>query len=247
MTKHEQAQEQEQHILEHLTELRKRILITLGTFLVALCAAFLYVEPLYEMLTRDVEGQLQVLGPTDVIWVYFMIAGVIALAVTMPVAGFQVWRFVVPGLSTIERRASLAYIPAIGALFLLGLAFGYFVIYPMVLSFLDSLSHHFITAYTAERYFRFMVHMTVPFGVLFEMPVVIMFLTSIGILNPLRLAKMRKIAYLLLTIAAVTITPPDIVSDILVIVPLLLLYEISVGLSRIVYHKRLTKLELISE
>lgn len=92
-----------------------------------------------------------------------------------------------------------------------------------------------------------MVHMTVPFGVLFEMPVVIMFLTSIGILNPLRLAKMRKIAYLLLTIAAVTITPPDIVSDILVIVPLLLLYEISVGLSRIVYHKRLTKLELISE
>lgn len=110
----EQGQEQELHLLEHLTELRKRILITLGTFLVALCAAFLYVEPLYEMLTRDVEGQLQVLGPTDVIWVYFMIAGVIALAVTIPVAGFQVWRFVVPGLSTVERRASLAYIPAIG-------------------------------------------------------------------------------------------------------------------------------------
>ena len=106
MTEHEQGQEQELHLLEHLTELRKRILITLGTFLVALCAAFLYVEPLYEMLTRDVEGQLQVLGPTDVIWVYFMIAGVIALAVTMPVAGFQVWRFVVPGLSTVERRAS---------------------------------------------------------------------------------------------------------------------------------------------
>ena len=128
----------------------------------------------------------------------------------------------------------------------MGLAFGYFVIYPMVLSFLDSLSHHFITAYTAERYFRFMVHMTVPFGVLFEMPVVIMFLTSIGILNPLRLAKMRKISSLL-TIATVTITPPDIVSDILVIVPLFLLYEISVGLSRIVYQKRRTRLELIGE
>lgn len=243
----EQGQEQELHLLEHLTELRKRILITLGTFLVALCAAFLYVEPLYEMLTRDVEGQLQVLGPTDVIWVYFMIAGVIALAVTMPVAGFQVWQFVVPGLSTVERRASLAYIPAIGGLFLGGLAFGYFIVYPMVLSFLDSLSNHFITAYTAEKYFRFMINMTVPFGVLFEMPVVIMFLTSIGILNPLRLSKMRKIAYLLLTVAAVTITPPDFVSDILVIVPLFLLYEISIGLSRMVYHKRLNKLELISE
>lgn len=92
-----------------------------------------------------------------------------------------------------------------------------------------------------------MINMTVPFGVLFEMPVVIMFLTSIGILNPLRLSKMRKIAYLLLTIAAVTITPPDFVSDILVIVPLFLLYEISIGLSRMVYLKRLNKLELISE
>nr|WP_082341565.1 twin-arginine translocase subunit TatC [Paenibacillus solani] len=240
-------QQPEQYLTEHLTELRKRILITLGTFLVALCAAFLYVEPLYQRLTRDVEGQLQLLGPTDVIWVYFMIAGVIAIAVTMPIAGFQVWRFVAPGLSTLERRTSLAYIPAIGILFIMGLAFGYFVIYPMVLSFLNSLSDNFITAYTAEKYFRFMIHMTVPFGVLFEMPVVIMFLTSLGILNPLRLAKMRKIAYLLLTITAVTITPPDIVSDILVIVPLFLLYEISVGLSRIVYNKRIAKMELLSE
>ncbi|CAM3547905.1 MULTISPECIES: twin-arginine translocase subunit TatC [Paenibacillus] len=239
--------EQEQHLTEHFMELRKRIMITLGTFLVALCAAFLYVEPLYKMLTRDVEGQLQVLGPTDVIWVYLMIAGVIALAVTTPVAGYQVWRFVVPGLRPVERRITLAYIPAIAGLFVLGLSFGYFVIYPMVLSFLDSLSGNFMTAYTAEKYFRFMINMTVPFGVLFEMPVVIMFLTSLGILNPLRLAKMRKVAYLLLTIAAVTITPPDFVSDILVIVPLFLLYEISVGLSRLVYQRRLTKLNPISE
>ena len=133
MTQHEQEQERYNRALNRAPQGFSSHWAPFGS---PLCR-FLYVEPLYEMLTRDVEGQLQILGPTDVIWVYFMIAGVIALAVTMPVAGFQVWRFVVPGLSTVERRASLAYIPRSGPF--LFLAFGYFVIYPMVLSFLDSL------------------------------------------------------------------------------------------------------------
>jgi sec-independent protein translocase protein TatC len=190
------------------------------------------------------DTKLQTLGPTDIIWVYLMIAGVFAIAVTIPVAGFQIWRFVVPGLKPSERRASLAYIPALAVLFIIGISFGYFIIYPMVLSFLNSLAEGtFVTNYTAERYFRFMINMTVPFGILFEMPVVVMFLTTLGILNPVRLAKVRKLAYLILTIVAVTITPPDIVSDVLVIVPLFLLYEISVGLSRFVYVRRQAKLD----
>jgi sec-independent protein translocase protein TatC len=234
---------QELHLTEHLAELRKRLIITLGTFFVALCGAFVFVEQIYEWLTRDLERKLQTLGPSDVLWVYLMIAGVIAVAVTIPVAGYQLWRFIVPGLKPSERRASLLFIPPLAILFVVGLAFGYFIIYPMVLSFLTDLaSGHFETNYTAERYFRFIINMTVPFGVLFEMPVVVMFLTSLGILNPLRLAKIRKMAYFILTITAVTITPPDIVSDILVTVPLFLLYEISIGLSRFVYRRRLAKL-----
>lgn len=233
--------EQDLQLTEHLAELRRRVLIAMGAFLVALCGAFVYVERIYTWLTRDLDRKLQVLGPTDVIWVYLMIAGVVAIAVTIPVAGFQLWRFVSPGLRPRERRTTLAYIPALAILFLLGLAFGYFIIYPMVLAFLDNLSGPFIAAYTAEKYFRFMIHMTVPFGVLFEMPAVVMFLTSLGVLNPKRLAKMRRIAYFILTVTAVTITPPDIVSDVLVILPLFLLYEISVGLSRFVYRKREAK------
>ncbi|WP_199617870.1 twin-arginine translocase subunit TatC [Paenibacillus alkalitolerans] len=236
--------EQELHLTEHLAELRKRILITLGVFLAALCGAFIYVEQIYKWLTRDLDTKLQTLGPTDVLWVYLMIAGVFAIAVTIPVAGYQIWRFVVPGLKPTERRASLAYIPALAVLFVIGISFGYFVIYPMVLSFLNGLAAGtFETNYTAEKYFRFMINMTVPFGVLFEMPVVVMFLTTLGILNPVRLAKARKLAYFVLTIVAVTITPPDIVSDVLVIVPLFLLYEISVGLSRFVYVRRQARLD----
>ncbi|HZG55338.1 twin-arginine translocase subunit TatC [Paenibacillus sp.] len=235
--------EQEMHLTEHLAELRKRLIITLSVFLAALCGAFIFVEDIYAWLTRDLDGKLQVLSPSDPLWVYLMIAGVFAIAVTIPVAGFQVWRFVAPGLRPAERRTSLAYIPALAVLFLLGLAFGYLVIYPMVLQFLAGLSGPFTTSYTADKYFRFMINMTVPFGILFEMPVIVMFLTSLGVLNPLRLAKMRRVAYLVLTVTAVTITPPDPVSDILVIIPLFLLYEISVGLSRFVYRKRLAKLE----
>lgn len=231
--------EQEQPLTQHLAELRKRLMFTLGAFLVALCGAFMYVEFIYDWLTRDLDVKLQTLGPTDVVWVYFMIAGVFAIAVTIPIAGFQLWRFVTPGLRSEERRASLAYIPALAVLFIIGLAFGYFVIYPMVLGFLEGLAQGvFETNYTADKYFRFMINMTVPFGILFEMPVIVMFLTTIGILNPVRLAKARKLAYFILAITAVLITPPDLVSDILVIVPLFLLYEISIGLSRIVFSRK---------
>jgi len=77
-----------------------------------------------------------------------------------------------------------------------------------------------------------MIHMTVPFGFLFELPAIVLFLTQIGLLNPARLAKLRKSAYFILAVIAVSITPPDIVSDIIVIVPLFLLYEISVAVSK---------------
>ena len=125
-------------------------------------------------------------------------------------------------------------------LFLIGISFGYLILFPMVLSFMNQMAAaDFNAMYTAEKYFTFMIHMTVPFGLLFEMPAVVMFLTRLGILNPHRLAKARKLAYFLLVIVAVTITPPDILSDLVVTVPLFLLYEISIAISKVVYRKQL--------
>jgi len=150
----------------------------------------------------------------------------------------QLWRFIKPALSLREQKMTLAYIPALATLFIVGISFGYFIIYPMVLGFLEKMSHDFETVYTAQKYFTFMLNMTVPFGFLFEMPAIVMFLTSLGILNPQRLAKARKLSYFVLTVTAVMITPPDIISDLLVIAPLLLLYEISVTLSKWVFRKQ---------
>jgi sec-independent protein translocase protein TatC len=238
--------EKEMHLIGHLEEMRKRLIFTAIYFLVALCAAFLYVRPIYGWLVRDLTHELALLGPSDIIWVYFSIAGIAAIALTMPVAGYHVWKFVQPAVSKDDQRGTIAYIPAIAFLFILGLSFGYFILHPMVLGFLTRLSEDFEMVYTAEKYFSFLFNLTVPFGFLFEMPVVVMFLTRLGLLNPTRLAKARKLSYFALTVTAVMITPPDIVSDILVIVPLFLLYEFSVTLSKFVYRKKLRLLAEVS-
>ncbi|GAB6258011.1 hypothetical protein PSKAS_35330 [Peribacillus sp. N1] len=127
-----------------------------------------------------------------------MISGVIAIALTISIAAHQTWLFVKPGLSEKERKTTLSYIPGLFVLFITGLSFGYFVVYPTVLSFLLSLSEgQFETMFTSEKYFKFMINLTLPFGFLFEIPLVVMFLTSLGVINPMILSKARKISYFL--------------------------------------------------
>jgi sec-independent protein translocase protein TatC len=228
-------------LVGHLSELRTRLVIIMIAFLLLFTLSFIYVEGIYAWLVRDLPVKLAILGPSDILWVYFMLAGVLAVAGVIPIAAHQIWCFVKPALKADERKVTLAYIPALFVLFILGLSFGYFVIFPIVFKFLLNLSEDMMmTFFTTEKYFGFLLHMTMPFGFLFELPVVIMFLTSLGVLNPYRLQRIRKYAYFVLVLTAVLITPPDILSDILVIIPLLLLYEFSVFLSRTVYRKKLS-------
>ncbi|WP_420489254.1 twin-arginine translocase subunit TatC [Neobacillus niacini] len=229
-------------LVEHLGELRKRLIYTLVAFIVFLFGSFIYVQEIYAWLIRDLNHNLAVLGPSEILLVYFMISGVIAIALTIPIAAYQTWLFVKPGLSEKERKTTLSYIPGLFVLFIAGLSFGYFVVYPTVLTFLLSLSEgQFETMFTSEKYFKFMINLTMPFGFLFEIPLVIMFLTSLGVINPMILSKARKVSYFLLVVVSILITPPDLISDILVIVPLLVLYECSVTLSKIVYRRKLKK------
>ena len=229
------ANPNDQSAIEHLEEMRKRLIRTLIAFLVAMVVAFIYVEKIYHWLVRGMDKRLVLLGPSEVMWVYMIIAGVVAVTVTLPIAAYQIWR----RRMGLTARPSL--IPVISVLFVAGICFGYFVLFPMVRSSCAYGRRAFQTMYTAQKYFTFMIHMTVPFGFLFEMPAIVVFLTKLGIVNPHRLAKMRKSAYFLLCIVAVTITPPDIMSDLIVIVPLFLLYEISVSISRFIYRKHSLK------
>lgn len=244
----EESENQELNILEHLDELRKRLIITAVSFLIFLCASFFYVKDIYLFFTRYLDDQLLVLGPSDVMWIYFTIACVVAVAFTIPVLALQIWLFVKPALKKQEQKIALSYIPALFLLFIAGLAFGYFVIFPLVMNFLVELGAGVMDiSFTADRYFKFIINMSLPFGVLFELPIVMMFLTSLGILNPYVMAKIRKYAYFVLIVVAVIITPPEFMSDFVVSVPLLLLYEISISLSKIVYKRKLKKAESIGD
>ncbi|CAH0347370.1 MULTISPECIES: twin-arginine translocase subunit TatC [unclassified Bacillus (in: firmicutes)] len=238
--------DKELNLVDHLGELRKRLIIVAVSFLVFFILGFIFVEDIYKWLVEDLEMKLSVLGPSDIIWVYFMISSVIAITITIPVFAFQLWLFVKPALMPNEVKITLSYIPALFILFIGGLAFGYFVIFPTVLDFLLDLSGDlFVTNFTADKYFRFILTMTLPFAILFELPAVTMFLTSIGVINPYVLQKLRKYAYFVLVLIAITITPPDFMSDFLVTVPLLLLYEISISLSKIVFKRKQKKEALL--
>lgn len=235
-------EDKELNLVEHLAELRKRIIICLLAFVIFFVVGFIYVNDIYKWFARGTK--LLVLGPSDIMWIYFMLATVVAVTGTIPVIALQIWLFVKPALTPIERKVTLTYIPILFFLFIIGLTFGYFVIFPMVYQFLVNIGQGMFAAnFTAERYFSFLMNMTIPFGILFELPVAVMFLTSLGIINPFVLAKIRKYAYFVLVIVAVVLTPPDFMSDFVVTLPLLLLYEISINLSKFVYKKRLKRLE----
>ncbi|MFD1706311.1 twin-arginine translocase subunit TatC [Siminovitchia sediminis] len=233
--------QKQMNLVGHLEELRKRIIVILIAFVLAFVFSFIFVQDLYQFLVKDLDGKLALLGPGDIIRIYMMIAGVMAVAVTIPVAAYEIWKFVQPALSREEQKLTLMYIPGLFFLFCAGIAFGYFILFPLVLSFLSNLTGDlFQTFFTAEKYFTFMLNLVVPFGCLFEMPAVVMFLTRIGVLDPAKLIKSRKISYFLLIVVSILITPPDFISDVLVIIPLLLLYELSITLSKAVYRKRLS-------
>src|SRR5574342_821602 len=235
-------EDKELNLVDHLDELRNRLIISVVAFIVFFGVGFYFVEDIYHYFVRDLDVKLIVLGPSDIIWIYFMLATIIAIAGTIPVLALQIWLFVKPALMPNERKISLSYIPALFILFVVGLAFGYFVIFPNVLNFLVELSGDMlVTNFTADRYFKFIMNMTIPFGVLFELPVVVMFLTSLGVINPFVLTKIRKYAYFVLIVIAIVISPPDFMSDFLVMIPLLLLYEISINLSKVVFRRKLKK------
>ncbi|MCZ8515419.1 twin-arginine translocase subunit TatC [Paenibacillus filicis] len=227
--------EQEDWIF-HLTEVRKRLLIVGGWFVVTLGLG-MYVSPqiLRYIKSRPMEGGIEwnVFSFTDGLLIYMKCAILFAVLFTMPLLLYHLWAFVRPGLTDSEARSTLPYIPAAFALFLFGVAFSYLVVFPMMLRFMKSINHTIgaVETYGIDRYFSFLFDIVFPMAVAFELPVVLLFLTRIGLLTPDRLRRARKYAYVGLTIVGSCISPPDFVSHLSVTIPLILLFEISVFFS----------------
>jgi sec-independent protein translocase protein TatC len=234
--------DKEMSVYEHLGELRKRLIIVLVFFGVALIGSFFFVEPIILYLQQTGEAKeltMNAFRLTDPIKIYFQFAFVIAFIVTSPVLLYQIWAFVSPGLYEKERKVTLSYIPLSIFLFLAGISFAYFVLFPFVVRFMQNLAerlgiHQVIGI---NEYFEFLLQLVLPFGLVFQLPVVVMFLTRLGLITPMLLIKIRKYAYLALLIVAAIITPPDVLSQVIVMIPLSILYEVSIWISKIAYRK----------
>ncbi|WP_188453913.1 twin-arginine translocase subunit TatC [Virgibacillus oceani] len=234
--------EKEMNVTGHLSELRNRLIVTAVFFVIFFGLGFAYVKQIYGFLVKDLDFMLNFTSPTDIVSVYFTMAGLVAITGTLPILCIQIWLFIKPGLTSNERKASLAYIPAVFLLFIAGIVFGYLVFTKLIMPFLLQLNDGFANElYTFGNYFKFMFHVTIPFAVLFEIPMIAMFLTTLGIITPDFMRKTRKYAYFILVIIGAIITPPDFVLQIVVAIPLIILYEISIYLSGIVYRKKLKK------
>lgn len=234
--------DQDMNVVGHLAELRKRLIITGVFFIACFIVAFIYVKNIYHLFIRDIDFTLNITSPADIIWIYITIAGIVAFALTIPILALQIWLFIKPALTEHEKKTSIPYIPAVFLLFVVGLTFGYLVFSKLILPFLLSMNDGtFNELFTVDKYFKFMFHIVLPFAIIFEIPIISMFLTSIGMITPQFMKKIRKYAYFVMVIIGAVITPPDFFLQIIVAIPLIMLYEASIYFSSIVYRKKLLK------
>ncbi|MFD1708539.1 twin-arginine translocase subunit TatC [Siminovitchia sediminis] len=229
-------------VLDHIEELRKRLVIIVVFFVLAMIVSFFLSQPLIKWIQHASAAQditMNAFKVTDPFKVFMQMAFVLALIMTSPVILYQLWAFISPGLLEKERKVTLSYIPVSLVLFIAGVLFSYYVLFPFVIRFMLGLSGNMDiqTMIGINEYFHFLFQITIPFGVLFQLPVVILFLTRLGLVTPDLLKQVRKYAYFILLVIAAFITPPDVISHMMVTVPLLLLYEISIWISKIGYKK----------
>ena len=145
---------------------------------------------------------------------------------------WEVWRFVKPGLYDNEKRAARGFVLICSFLFLSGVLFGYFVIAPFAIKFLASYDIGAINAPTLESYVNYMVLFTLPTGIIFQLPVLVYFLTKIGLIDAEFMRTYRRHAIVLILILSAMITPPDVITQFLIGIPLFFLYELSINVAR---------------
>ena len=225
----EELSDDESNLVAHLTDLRKQLIKSIVVFLVFFIAMFSTINMWFPYITRGYK--LIVLSPMEVISFYTTISAALAFGLSVPFLIHFLWQFVKPGLNEKESRFLSLYSPAILLLFLGGLAFGYFVVNPLSYKFLVSLGEmNFDVMVSAQEYARFLLLTTMPIGLLFELPVVTLFLSAIGILTSGTLKKVRKWSYVILALLSAVITPPDFFSQLIILIPMIGLYEASIFL-----------------
>jgi sec-independent protein translocase protein TatC len=223
-------------LIQHLEELRKRILWSLAFTAIAFFPCFAKVDLILGFLQKPIMAilpagkKLAYMGITDPIILYFKVAGLAALFVASPFLLYQVWRFISPGLYRRERRYVLPFIFFGTFFFLAGGAFAYKIAFPYAARFLIEIGSQFEPVLTIERYFGFEMQVILGLGLIFEMPIVIFTICEVGLVTPGFLIKHFRYAILIIFIIAAIVTPtPDVFNMCVFAAPMLGLYLLGVG------------------
>jgi sec-independent protein translocase protein TatC len=241
--------EKEMSFLDHLEELRWRVIYTFAGIIIGAVLVWIFIDVLMEEVllrpARLYDMNLQNLRPFGQVFLYMQVAIFGGIVISIPNIVYQIWKFVSPGLYPHERRYATRIITFTSLCFLAGVAFAYFAIMPAALKFFVGFgSPHIENIIAIDYYFEFIMMLMLGSGLIFELPMLSFFLSRLGIVTPQLMRKYWRHAMVLSAIVAAFLSPgPDPVSMLLMAIPLVFLYEVSIWIARISQKKRLARVD----
>lgn len=225
--------------LIHLEELRWRLLKSVISIVVGAAVAFIFRDALFDFLILPLgDTELHFIEVTGSFYAYMKVALITGLLAALPFVFYQFWSFIAPGLYQTEKAAVLPLVLVSTILFLTGATFCYLTVLPTALWFLIHFSEVLVPVITVNSYISFSGMLLMAFGAGFELPVVSYFLGRLGIINATMMCKVRRYAFVAILIAGAVITPPDVLTQVMLAGPVYALYEISIIIVRITGKKR---------
>ncbi|MCX7816071.1 MAG: twin-arginine translocase subunit TatC [Syntrophales bacterium] len=241
----ERQEEHKQPLTYHLRELRTRLIRILIAIGFGFVVCYIFKDRIFEIITKPLANALPknshmiYTGLPEAFFIYLKIAFFSSLFLTSPYTLYQIWGFISPGLYPSEKRYIVPFVISSTLLFVAGVLFCYFLALPPAFAFFVEFSSDFLRPMISfKEYISFSLKMLLAFGICFELPVFVFFLTKVGVVNNKMLARQRRYAILIIFIVAAILTPsPDAFSQILLALPLVILYELSIYLSKIAGRK----------
>jgi sec-independent protein translocase protein TatC len=237
--------EEKQTFIEHLEELRKRLIISLVAVGVGFGICYIFSRQIFEVLVIPLqramppEATMIYTRLPEAFFTYLKVALLGGIFVASPVILYQIWLFVAPALYSREKRYAIPFVISSTILFVGGAAFGYFVVFRYGFQFFMGFATDLIRpAPTLKEYLSFCSMLLLAFGLTFELPLFILFLARLGVVDAQTLSRNRKYVILGMFAVAAIFTPPDIVTQLLMAVPLIILYEVSIVIARMVGKKK---------